>query len=367
MMIKHSYKDEDVTMLLKDLSNVMKEMTAEEREKAIQSGIHYSEMLPQEKEPSKEYEALYEKALKEKRLEIAQQVADVSEMIIKVSDGNTPVIISLARAGIPVGVLIKRYLIEKHHINALHFAISIIRDKGIDENAMESIYETCYELGISIDKNLVFVDGWTGKGVIKNQVTQAVNALKAKDDKWENLSDELFVLADPANITKYCGTHTDYMLPSACLNSTCAGLISRTILNKYIGPNDYHGAVYFEKFESIDKSREFVDIISKAFWGIDGNPTTYPLIGETGMEVINRICNDYSVKDYKKVKPGIGETTRVLLRRIPHVVLINKKISLNDPDIAHILVLCKEKGISTERYDLGRYKVCGIIKELSDV
>ena len=33
-------------VLLKDLSLEMKEMSTEEREKAIQNGVHYSEMLP---------------------------------------------------------------------------------------------------------------------------------------------------------------------------------------------------------------------------------------------------------------------------------------------------------------------------------
>jgi len=389
--MKNSYDNKDVIMLFKDLSRVMEEKPAEERERLIQSGVHYSEMLPQEKEPSVEYEALYEKALNNKKHDIALQTAVISEMALSAANGNTPVILSLARAGIPVGILMKRYL-EKKGVECVHFAISIIRDKGIDEIAMQYIYDYCMKNNIAVGSNIIFVDGWTGKGVIYDQVREAVAMLKenahrhyACTDKatmWDGLRDDLYVLADPANITPFCGTHEDYLIPCACLNSTCAGLISRTILNYNIGPRDFHGAVYFEKFEKIDKSREFVDAISAEFKNItnadiaakeaeylikDGKWAENVLSGEKGMDIVKNIQKDFEIKDYKKIKPGIGETTRVLLRRIPDCVLISDTVSMEDPEIAHILVLCKEKGIPIRRYPLGNYKVCGVIKELSDI
>lgn len=373
-LVKTSYSKDDVVVLLKDLSNCMKELPTEEREKLIQSGVHYSEMLPEEKAPSAEYEALYEKALADKKHEIALDIQRVAKLMqnraIRNKEGYT-VIISLARAGIPVGILIKRYIKQVYDIDCTHYAISIIRDKGIDENAMEYIYnKEVVDNGVDV-RNFFFVDGWTGKGAIKNQLTEAVASLKSKDSKWDGLSDDLWVLADPANITPYCGTHEDYLLPSACLNSTVSGLTSRTILNSFVDveAGDFHGAVYFKKFESIDKSNEFIDTISKEFENMqahdvfkDGLPLEE---GWDGMSITLDICKLFSIPDYKKVKPGIGETTRVLLRRVPWKVLINKDISRDDPDIQHILLLCKEKNIPTMRWDLGHYKVCGIIKELS--
>lgn len=373
-LVKTSYSEEDVVVLLKDLSLDMKEMSTEEREKAIQSGVHYSEMLPQEKAPSEEYEALYTQAVEEKKHEIAEGIAKVSEIMWAntLACGGAPVIISLARAGIPVGILMKRYIKRVYGVECPHYAVSIIRDRGIDENAMEFIYNT--EVGINKNtvENFFFVDGWTGKGAIKTQLEEAVAELKKADaDKWEALSDNLYVLADPANITPYCGTHVDYLLPSACLNSTVSGLTSRTILNKFVDveAGDFHGATYFKKFEDIDKSNEFIDKVSECFHNLSMDETRGELNsleeGWNGMSIVTDICNLMQVEDYKKVKPGIGETTRVLLRRIPWKVLINKDISEDDPDIQHILVLCREKKIPTMRWDLGNYKVCGIIKELS--
>ena len=373
-LVKTSYSKDDVVILLKDLSDCMKELPIREREKLMQNGVHYSELLPAEKEPSKEYEALYEKALADRKHEIALDIQRVADLMLNRAILNRegyPVIISLARAGIPVGILIKRYIKQKYDIDCPHYAISIIRDKGIDINAMDYIYEKEVADNDVDVRNFFFVDGWTGKGVIKNQIKEAVAELKAKDSKWDGLSDNLWVLADPANITPYCGTHDDYLLPSSCLNSTVSGLTSRTILNSHVDVEngDFHGAVYFERFKDIDKSNEFIDTISKEFEDMkvqDVNKDGLPLEeGWDGMSITLDICKLFDIPDYKKVKPGIGETTRVLLRRVPWKVLINKDISEDDPDIQHILLLCKEKNIPTMRWDLGNYKVCGIVKDVT--
>lgn len=372
-LVKTSYSKEDVIVLLKDLSGQMVEMSAAEREKAIQSGKHYSTMLPEEKAPSDEYEKLFKQALRNNKNTVARDIAAVAEYIVAKTfkcNGKEPVIISLARAGIPVGILIKRYIKIKYNISCPHYAISIIRDKGIDINAMNYIYDEEVGKHFNNIENFLFVDGWTGKGAIKTQLEEAVAELKLNNTKWSKLSSDLYVLADPANITPYCGTHADYLLPSACLNSTVSGLTSRTILNDLIDTDtDFHGAVYFKKFEDIDYSNEFIDTITNEFkylFGfnrIDENNIDKNIA--TGMEVVNSICSKFNIKDYKKVKPGIGETTRVLLRRVPWKVLLNTNVSEDDKDIRHIVLLCKTKNIPIERYELGNYKVCGLIKDLS--
>ena len=326
-LVKTSYSKDDVIVLLKDLSTVMKEMSTDERERAIQSGVHYSEMLPEEKAPSEEYEQLYELALSKKRYEIALGIARVAEIMWSRRELNqAPIIVSLARAGIPVGILMKRYIKQKYGVDCPHYAISIIRDKGIDINAMEYIYNQHIKGAQNCVENILFVDGWTGKGAIKTQLEEAVSKMQIEYPKWHHLSSNLYVLADPANITPYCGTHVDYLLPSACLNSTVSGLTSRTILNSFVDveAGDFHGATYFEKFESIDKSNEFIDVISSEFINLDAVDCTLNTLenGWTGMDIVTDICNLMGVEDYKKVKPGIGETTRVLLRRVPWKVLI---------------------------------------------
>lgn len=363
--VKSTYSANDVEILLKDLTGVMKPLSTEEREKRIQSGAHYSSMLPMEKPPSREYLDLYFEAVERHKHKIANMTANLAAMI---TESPRPVIVSLARAGIPVGVLLKRYIFGFMGCECPHYAISIIRDKGIDVNAMEYIYKREISTGKSAAADIFFVDGWTGKGAIKTQLSEAVESLIRADKKWLGLRDDLYVLADPANITPFCGTHEDFLLPTACLNSIVSGLISRSILNEHINAaeGDFHGAVYFGNFEPQDLSRDFVNKISECFEPLSDEIRGTEELSESGMSVVRRICNNFGIKDYLKVKPGIGETTRVLLRRVPWAVLIDERADRNDFDLRHIFALCEEKGVRVIPFNLGSYKACGIIKELSD-
>ena len=64
----------------------------------------------------------------------------------------------------------------------------------------------------------------------------------------------------------------------------------------------------------------------------------------------------------------VREATRVLLRRVPWRVIVNERHAAS-PELRHIRELCQEKNVPCEisRTDLGNYKVCGIIKNLSDI
>ena len=44
--MRSSYSEEDVILLLKDITGMVEPQPAKVREKLIQSGKHYSEMLP---------------------------------------------------------------------------------------------------------------------------------------------------------------------------------------------------------------------------------------------------------------------------------------------------------------------------------
>ena len=72
---------------------------------------------------------------------------------------QAPIIVSLARAGIPVGILIKRYIKQKYGVDCPHYAISIIRDKGIDINAMEYIYNQQIKGALNCVENFYFNEG----------------------------------------------------------------------------------------------------------------------------------------------------------------------------------------------------------------
>ena len=206
-LVASSYSPDDVTILLQDLKGKVPVLDTKEREKLNQSGIHYSEMLPVEYVPSAEYLKVYENALKSQGKQTAQAVINLAHKILSVKPTRNIILVSLARAGTPVGILLKRYLSKYCNCDVTHYTISIIRGKGIDIAAMN------YILSKHNAKDIVFVDGWVGKGAINRVLAEAVSKLNIAD-----LSPELAVLSDPAYETKLCGTRDDFVIPSACLN-----------------------------------------------------------------------------------------------------------------------------------------------------
>lgn len=356
--MRSSYRQEDVTLLLKDITGLVKPQSTEEREREIQAGRHYCEMLPIEYVPSEKYMEVYQAALKNYAKPTALAVGALADKIIE-KKGEHVTLVSLARAGTPIGILLKRYIARKYHLTVEHYSISIIRGRGIDKNAMKFLLDQ------HKGEDLLFVDGWIGKGAILGELEKA-----ALD--YPGVSAELAVLADPANVTELCGTHEDILIPSSCLNCTVSGLVSRTFLRQdIIGKNDFHGAVYYEEMKNADLSYAFIEAIEKNFEFCRDTQVMEPLAEkegraeETGMEEVQGIAREFGISDINLVKPGIGETTRVLLRRVPWKVLIRQDCK-DDKSLAHILRLAEEKNVPVAYYPLKHYKSCGIIKKLAD-
>jgi len=392
-LVKSSYKKEDVTILLKDITGMVLPQPTQERERLIQSGVHYCEMLPIEYKPSAKYMEAYQEALKHYAKPTAKAVAALAGKVAA-KYGDKVVLVSLARAGIPIGILLKRFLQTAFHIQAPHYAISIIRGRGIDDNAMHYILERhCAE-------HLLFVDGWIGKGAILGELKKCLAAYKG-------VSPELAVAADPAYITELCGTHQDILIPSSCLNSTVSGLISRTFLRSdIIGTQDFHGAAYYGELADADLSYAFIHAIEAQFPtkeesnskesngnelnGKESNrnePNSKKRNGnelngkesksnklnsdelnvsiDKGIDEVRKIAAQFDIEDINFIKPGIGETTRVLLRRVPWKVLIQQE-SKSDEALNHIYRLAEEKGVPVAYYPLQHYKACGIIKKIAD-
>ena len=349
--MRSSYKESDVIFLLKDITGMVNPQPTEEREKLIQAGKHYCEMLPIEYVPSEKYMEIYKEALERYSLQTAQAVGRLSDIIIE-KRGENIVLVSLARAGTPAGILVKHYIKQKYRLDIPHYSISIIRGRGIDKNAMKYLLQR-YQPG-----QLLFVDGWIGKGAISDE-------LKKDLKEYPGIVPDIAVIADPANITELCGTHEDILIASSCLNSTVSGLISRTFLrNDIIGINDFHGAVYYEELETSDLSYEFINTIESKF-NFDNTIIKQNKIFGYGIDEVNIIANNFNITDINLIKPGIGETTRVLLRRVPWKVLADGKY-INNNELTHILKLAKEKNIPVETYPMKHYKCCGIIRKMAD-
>lgn len=133
-LVKTSYSEDDVLVLLKDLTGQIEALDTEEREKLNQSGKHYSEMLPVEYKPTEEYLRIYNEILEQNKEKMAQALLNLANKIFNEYGhfrvGGRLYIVSLARAGTPIGILLKRILRERYSFyNVEHCSVSIIRGK----------------------------------------------------------------------------------------------------------------------------------------------------------------------------------------------------------------------------------------------
>ncbi len=360
-----SYPAEDVRWLLKDLGDAVLEAPAAEREQAIQSGAaNYAESLPVEYTPSAEYQELYLDALRRSGRRIAEAVGIVTDLVLA-ARGQRPVLVSLARAGTPVGILMRRWAREIRGIDVPHYTMSIVRGVGADENALR------YLAAHYDPARIIFVDGWTGKGAIARELSIALQRFVQTDGVTFN--DDLAVLADPGHCVGLYGTREDYLIPSACLNSTVSGLVSRTVFNReLIGPDDFHGAKFYTGLRASDVSAEFLDTVCGHFGDVvdavdrgTAHAAAQPALDRAaswaGWNAVERISAEYGIDNVNLVKPGVGETTRVLLRRVPWKVLIRPEARA---EVAHVLLLAEQRGVEiVEVADLP-YSCVGLIHPL---
>ncbi|MEU5324990.1 phosphoribosyltransferase [Streptomyces parvus] len=355
-----SYAPEDVGWLLQDLSDTELEAPTEEREEAIQSGgAHYAESLPVEYQPSAEYQALFSAALEASAARIARAVGTVTETVLA-ERGPRPVLVSLARAGTPVGVLMRRWARHRHGLDLPHYAISIVRGRGIDATALRWL------AAHHDPADVVFVDGWTGKGAITRELAAAIEEFEASGGPT-GFDPEIAVLADPGGCVRTYGTREDFLIPSACLNSTVSGLISRTVLRAdLVGPNDFHGGKFYRELAESDVSGRFLDTVAARFDEVAGQveAEAKELLAADraptweGWAAVERISEEYGIHDVNLVKPGVGETTRVLLRRVPWKILAKRGAGA---DLTHIRLLAEQRGVPVEEVDDLPYSCVGLI------
>lgn len=336
-----SYRPDDVRFLLKRLSQ-QPFIDVANKEFLIQSGArHYSEMLSPESLPSPRYLQVFKDALAANRQQMAGDCLRLAALIAARRSGPIT-LVSLVRAGTPVGVILKHILQGVLGREVVHYSVSIIRDRGIDAVALQHILQQGHR-----PESIVFIDGWTGKGVISRVLEQAVNAFNLQHSVA--IDSGLYVLSDLAGTAACAASAEDYLIPSSILNATVSGLVSRSVLNDSIGPDDFHGCVYYDEFESQDQSQVFSDgLVADATRLAEqhGVPAALPIdrvkMAQISADFLQATQEQYGVEDVNLIKPGIGEATRVLLRRVPRLLI------LRDPavaDVAHLKLLAIEKNV----------------------
>ena len=349
-----SYPEADVTLLLDIVDkSAINNVPIDKKEALIQSGQqHYSDMLTLEEAPSATHEALYKEALAAGGTRMAQDIANLAHTLhhtfnAEVSPQTPLILVSLVRAGLPVGVLLQRALSDTsadYALPSIHYGMSIIRDRGLDAHALAQI------LAQHKGSKLVFVDGWTGKGAIYGELARSLAPYNT--DTHPHFSAifhqgadvvPLLTLADPAGVAWLSASDDDWLIPSGLLNSTVSGLVSRSL---YTAPEaGIHRAVMYDNLQAHDQSTSFITQVDALRPQSSKTLTLLPTYQQprySTAAIVQTIAEAGNIDNPNRIKPTIAEATRAILRRDPEQVLL---ATAEHPDTKLLRHLCAQKHI----------------------
>ncbi len=350
-----SYLASDVTVLLDIVDkDAVADVPVSQKEALIQSGQrHYSDMLTLEHAPTAIHEQLYQQALAQGTTRTATDIVNLAYTLHHifqqtVSTERPLILVSLVRAGLPIGVLLQRALADadsSYALPSVHYGISIIRDRGLDTVALQMILDS-YP-----DSTIIFVDGWTGKGAIYQELARSLDVFS--DPNHPNFANifhqgenviPLLTLADPAGVAWLAASEEDWLIPSGLLNSTVSGLISRSL---YTEPQSgLHRSVFYDNLVAVDHSLAFVDHIDSTRRALSTSPQylqTFKQPRYQTADLIDMLAAEYDISNRNRIKPTIAEATRAILRRDPERILL---ATADHPDTVLLRHLCSERDIN---------------------
>ncbi|KWH44375.1 cysteine protease StiP domain-containing protein [Burkholderia stagnalis] len=347
-----SYAAGDVHVLLQPMH--MQATDVLEKERLIQTNRkHYSEMISTEHAPTGLHKHLYARALAQNGARMAADVQSLALALNAACTGPGIALVSFVRAGLPLGVLLRRALAAMGR-DVRHYGVSIIRDRGIDTVALEAI------IRLHGAANIVFVDGWTGKGAIAGELERTLGA----DERFPG-SPRLVVLADPCGRAWLAASAEDWVIPSGVLGATVSGLISRSI---WPAQGGLHGCVIYDHLHAHDVTRAFIEQIETERGALGEVPQAAPWTADQRRTLqaeadsaVHALAARFEIANLNRVKPGIAEATRAVLRRVPDHVLVRDR---GDGDVQLLMHLAERAGVGVEETgsDLGPYRAVTIIR-----
>jgi ribosomal protein L7Ae-like RNA K-turn-binding protein len=357
-----SYAPGDVTFLLHPIAlQPIDDVRAKER--LIQSGQrHYSEMLSPEALPSQTYSQRVHDAIDQGAPRMAAGLIHLARRILMQRSAPL-VLVSLARAGTPVGVLMRRVLQAFFGIDAPHYSISIVRGRGVDACALDHI------VARHAARSLVFIDGWSAKGSIAAELRSSLEAYAAS--RGVCIPAELFVLSDLSGQAQACATHSDDLLPHALLNATISGLVSRSVRDPQAPSGQFHGCVFYADWHAHDYSNRFVDQVfahclqGYLAWAHEPLPALSPQAAQQRMlALLQQLAQQRSADNPHLIKPGIGEATRALMRRAPRLLIVR---DADSAAVQHLLYLAHERAVPVDVDSTLSFGAVVIIESMHDV
>ena len=350
-----SYLASDVTVLLDIVDkDAVADVPVSQKEALIQSGQrHYSDMLTLENAPTAMHEQLYQQALEQGTTRTATDIVNLAYTLHHIFQQTVSlqrplILVSLVRAGLPIGVLLQRTLADadsSYALPSVHYGISIIRDRGLDTVALQMILDAHPESPI------IFVDGWTGKGAIYQELARSLDVFSNPNHpNFANIFHQgenvipLLTLADPAGVAWLAASEEDWLIPSGLLNSTVSGLISRSL---YTEPQSgLHRSVFYDNLVAVDHSLAFVEQIDSTRRSLSTSPQylqTFKQPRYQTADLIDMLAAEYDISNRNRIKPTIAEATRAILRRDPERILL---ATADHPDTVLLRHLCSERDIN---------------------
>lgn len=342
-----SYSAEEVSFLMRQLH--LPTTPLHEREKLIQSGqCHYSEMIGPEDAPTRGRMRLFRESLANNGERLARDLCVLAAGMAASAVNDELTVVSIARAGTPIGVLLWHRLREfAPHLRLNHYSISVIRDRGVDYAALRWIMKR------HSPASLRFVDGWTGKGTIADELRLSIAAWP---EAPSNLNSGLWVPLDVCGVAAFAASSRDYLIPSTLLGGTISGLVSRSILpSGEKGGDAFHGCIPLDSLRKYDLSRWFISKIKNLMSNIphpgqmdDASEGAARRIETT--RCLKLMLARYQLSDCNRIKLGISETVRVLLRRLPHTIWLGGRANRKDADLIRRLAALRNVPVKTEEH-----------------
>ncbi|ASN83150.1 cysteine protease StiP domain-containing protein [Deinococcus ficus] len=216
------------------------------------------------------------------------------------------VLVSLARGGTPAGILLRREA-ARHGLTWPHHSLSITRRDGLDLQAYREVLDE------HPGRDVVFVDGWTGLGGVTRALEASVKGAR------------LAVLSDPAGCSTYAGTYQDVLIPHALLGAAGCGLLSHPVAQR----RGRHAAAFKPQLSGDDRTGAYLRAVSLA----DPLPPERGRRPSAAADYALLIAGLYGVSDPARLRAGVGEASRALLRRDPQELLLRQS---GTPDTRHL-------------------------------
>lgn len=330
-MLENSYKPGQVVCLFTPFTGNV--LSIEDKEAQLQNGGHYGDLLSEEDRPDAEYLAIFDQLTDVLAQKLAAPIWRLVEHFNTSRPQDRPIVIlSIARAGTPIGVVVSELLRHRFKREVFHYSVSVIHKHGVDAHAME------YLLKRHNASDMVFLDGWISQGRITKAVEESA-------PRW-GVEPHLYCVSDPRGVQDFVATREDVLLPSAILNATVSGLLSRSVHN----PDGLDFAQSYMHYSSVDRTQVFIDAMLNACFlnspqedfleaasvvchSSEQNPLA--------RAQIESFCEKHGTTE-ERIKVGIGEVSRSVLRRTPVLVVIDPNAT---DEARHLVWLAKQRNI----------------------